>query len=209
MSALEVAVIAPLVCSMVFLLVRELRRRSTDHDITPAATRILFPFAGQALSTPAFDAALRLARSEGATLVPAYLAVVPLSVRLDTPLKREAEVALPLLEVVEQRAAKQGVAVDSRIERGRTQRHALRTLMERERFDQIVVPASANNGDGFSSDDIAWMLEQAPGEILILRPPRRTSTRRLRRGRDQRRDDRVRRVLLRVPEDAEHEAAIS
>ena len=58
--------------------------RGQDH---PAATRILFPFVGESLSTPAFDAALRIARAEGATLVPAYLAIVPLSVQLDTPLE--------------------------------------------------------------------------------------------------------------------------
>ena len=127
---------------------------------------------GQALSTPAFDAALRLARAEGATLVPAYLAIVPLSVQLDTPLRKQAEAALPLLEAIEQRAATQGVPVDSRIEPGRSVRHSLRQLMEHERFDRIVA-AGATNGDGFSADDVAWLLENAPGEILILRPSRK------------------------------------
>ena len=73
MSPIEVIVIAALVASTVYLLTRELKRRRTDGAITPAPKRILFPFLGQALSTPAFDAALRLARAEGATLVPAYL----------------------------------------------------------------------------------------------------------------------------------------
>ncbi len=41
--------------------------------------------------------------------MPAYLAVVPLSVALETPLRKEAEAALPLLEAVEQRAATMGV----------------------------------------------------------------------------------------------------
>ena len=52
--------------------------------------------------------------------MPAYLAIVPLSVHLDTPLRKQAEAALPLLEAIEQRAAKQGVPVDSRIEPGRS-----------------------------------------------------------------------------------------
>ncbi|MGC1802319.1 MAG: universal stress protein, partial [Solirubrobacterales bacterium] len=123
MSPVEIVVLAALAGSTGYLLIREVRRRRTDASITPAPTRILFPFVGQALSTPAFDAALRLARAEGATLVPAYLAIVPLSVQLDTPLKRQAETALPMLEAVEQRAATQGVAVDSRIEPGRSVRH--------------------------------------------------------------------------------------
>ena len=174
MSPVLVAIAVALACSTGYLLVRELQRGRTDASITPAATRILFPFVGKTLSTPAFDAALRLARAEGATLVPAYLAIVPLSVQLDTPLKGQAEAALPMLEAIEQRAATQGVPVDSRIEPGRSVRHAFRRLMEHERFDRVVA-AGATNGDGFSSDDVAWMLEHAPGEILILRPSRKTA----------------------------------
>ena len=44
--------------------------------------------------------------------------------------------------------------------------------MEHERFDRVVA-AGASNGDGFSAEDIAWLLENAPGEILILRPRRK------------------------------------
>ena len=171
MSAVLIAIIILLACSTGYLLVRELQRRRTEAKITPAATRILFPFVGESLSTPAFDAALRIARAEGATLVPAYLAIVPLSVQLDTPLKKQAAVALPMLEAIEQRAATQGVPVDARIEPGRSVRHAFRRLMEHERFDRVVA-AGATNGDGFSSDDVAWLLENAPGDVLILRPGR-------------------------------------
>ena len=171
MSAVLIVIIILLAGSTGFLAVRELKRRRTEAKITPAATRILFPFLGDTLSTPAFDAALRIARAEGATLVPAYLAIVPLSVQLDTPLKKQAEVALPMLEAIEQRAATQGVPVDSRIEPGRSVRHAFRRLMEHERFDRVVA-AGATNGDGFSSDDVAWLLENAPGTVLIIRPDR-------------------------------------
>ena len=93
------------------------KARNTIAIARPAATRILFPFVGESLSTPAFDAALRIARAEGATLVPAYLAIVPLSVQLDTPLKKQAAVALPMLEAIEQRAATQGVPVDGDVRR--------------------------------------------------------------------------------------------
>ena len=115
------------------------------RSITPARTQDPLPVRRQALSTPAFDAALRIARAEGATAGPAYLAIVPLSVALETPLKRQAEAALPLLEAIEQRAATKGVAVDSRIERGRSVRHAFRLLMEHESFDRVVA-AGASNG---------------------------------------------------------------
>ena len=208
MSPIEIVVALVLLGCIGYLLIRELKRRRTEASITPAARRILFPFTGEALSTPAFDAALRLARAEGATLVPAYLAVVPLSVALDTPLRKVAEAAVPLLEAIEQRAAAMGVHVDSRIERGRTVRHALRRLMEEESFDRVVV-AGANNGhDGFSSDDIAWLLEQAPGEIVVLRPAREVA--RLNgRAFDERRKDRVRRVFFRMPEHAQREAPVA
>jgi nucleotide-binding universal stress UspA family protein len=207
MSPFEIVVAIVLLGCVGLLLVRELERRRTDRAITPAARRILFPFTGEALSTPAFDAALRLARAEGATLVPAYLAVVPLSVSLDTPLKKEARTALPLLEAIEQRATAMDVNVDSRIERGRTVRHALRRVMEEETFDRIVAAGASNGHDGFSPDDIAWLLEQAPSEIVILRPSREVA--RLNgRAVDERRDDRVRRIFFRMPEHAKREAPV-
>jgi nucleotide-binding universal stress UspA family protein len=208
MSTTELVIAFALLACIGYLLIRELKRRRTEALITAAPTRILFPFVGEALSTPAFDAALRLARAEGATLVPAYLAVVPLNVALETPLKREAEAALPLLEAIEQRATALGVTVDSRIERGRTVRHALLLLMAEESFDRIVVAGASNGHDGFSSDDIAWLLEHAPGEIVILRPARDVA--RL-NGRpfDERRKDRVRRVFFRMPEHAQREAPVA
>jgi hypothetical protein len=144
-------------------------RRRRAHPV-PGSARILFPIAGPALSRPTLEAALRLARADDATLVPAYLAAVPLHLPLDAALARECEVALPLLEAVEQRAAATGVAVDSRIERGRTYRHALLGLLEREPFERIVVAAAPEGAPGFTAEDVAWLLRRAPGDIVVLRP---------------------------------------
>ena len=82
-------------------------------------------------------------------------------------------------------------------------------LMENESFDRVVAAGASNGGhDGFSPDDIDWLLENAPGEVLILRPARKAAV--LPAGaRDQRRDDRVSRVLFRMPEHAQREAAVS
>ena len=105
--------------------------------------RILLPFTGTEISRRALDAALRLARAEDATLMPAYLAAVPKQLPLGcarSPTRRAR--AMPMLEAIEQRAAAQGVAVDARIERGRSYRHALERLLERETFDRVVVPAT-------------------------------------------------------------------
>ena len=116
------------------------------------------------------DATLRIARAEQATLVPAYLARVPMHLPLAAPLPRECVEAMSLLEAIEHRATRAGVAVDARIERGRTYRHALRELLAHEHQDRIVVAADTSGSDGFDATDVAWLLEHAPGEILVLRP---------------------------------------
>lgn len=135
-----------------------------------AIHQILLPFTGTEVSRRALDAALRLARVEDATLMPAYLAVVPKRLPLDCAIPNEATKAMPMLEAIEQRATAQGVSVDARIERGRSYRHALERMLERETFDRVVVPASASGATGFSGDDLVWLLQKAPAEVLILRP---------------------------------------
>jgi nucleotide-binding universal stress UspA family protein len=131
---------------------------------------ILLPFTGQTISRRALDAALRLAKAEDAILMPAYLAVVPLNMPLNAAVPKQADKSLPLLEAIEQRASAQGIAVDSRIERGRSYKHALLRLLDQEDFDRVVVPATALPGSGFSGEDLVWLLEQAPSEVVILRP---------------------------------------
>jgi nucleotide-binding universal stress UspA family protein len=149
-----------------FLLARSRRRRGAPDSVH----RILLPFTGTEISRRALDAALRLARAEDAVLMPAYLAPVPLRLPLGCSLPGEAGRAMPMLEAIEQRAAAQGVAVDARIERGRSYRHALERLLDAEPFDRVVVPAHANGGEGLSGDDLVWLLRRAPAEVLILRP---------------------------------------
>ena len=58
---------------------------------------------------------------------------------------------MPVLELIDQRASRAGVPVDSRIERGRSPRHALARLIEHERFDTLVVPARTSTSDGFDA----------------------------------------------------------
>jgi hypothetical protein len=103
-------------------------------------------------------------------VVPVFLARVPLHLPLDAPLPRQAEVANALQEAIEQRATDFGVPVDARIERGRTYRHALRQTVDHERFDRIVIAGAAHGADGFDPDDVAWLLDNAEGEIVVLRP---------------------------------------
>ena len=77
---------------------------------------------------------------------------------------------MPILEAVELAARRAGVPVDARIERGRSPVDTLQRLWEVETFERIVVPAPAPGRSGFSSKDITWMLDHAPGEVLVLRP---------------------------------------
>jgi len=146
-------------------------RRQTAHGKLPRGTRrILVPFTGTTISRRAFDAAVRLARVEDATIMPAYLARVPRHLPLDAPLPVLCQSAMPMLEAIEQRASAQGVKVDARIVRGRTYRDALRRLLDEEHVDRVIVSATSNSRAGLSSDDLEWLLEKVPAEVLILRP---------------------------------------
>ncbi len=149
----------------------ERRRRALALARRDPVRRIAFPFTGEGLSEPALLAALRLAHAEGATLMPVYLALVPMRLSAAVPLPGEATVGMGLLEAVEQRAMRAHVPVDARVERGRTVRHALRELMSNERFERMVVAAGAEDrGVGFSPEDVAWLIKRAPGELIALRP---------------------------------------
>ena len=150
-----------------FLLPRARRR---PHQLPRGTRRILLPFTGMSISRRSFDAAVRLARAEDATIMPAYLARVPRQLPLDAPLPAQCLQAMPLLEAIEQRARTQGVAVDTRIIRGRTYRDALRRMLDSEPVDRVIVSATANSLKGLSADDLEWMLEKVPAEVLILRP---------------------------------------
>ncbi len=167
MTALVIGLVA-----LVLVLVAALAYRSR----TPRALRrprggrrILVPFTGS-LDPTVLGAAIRIARAEDAVLVPAYLLIVPLEYAEDSPVSKDVAVAMPALEAVEHAALRAGVAVDARIEKGRTPTHALRRLWEVEKFDRLVVPARAGDHDGFDPKELAWLLTHAPTETLVLRP---------------------------------------
>jgi nucleotide-binding universal stress UspA family protein len=144
------------------------RRPASDNRT--AVRRILLPFTGQAISRRAFEAAARLAKAENATIIPAFLARVPRTLPLDSPLPAQCDQAMVLMEALEQRAHAEGVAVDARIARGRTYRDALRRLLDEEQFDRVIVSATESSANGLSPDDLEWLLERVPAEVMILRP---------------------------------------
>jgi len=132
--------------------------------------RVLVPFTRGHLDPTVLDAAIRITRAEDATLVPAYLILVPMQFALDAPMTQEMALAIPLLEAVEHAAGRAGVAVDARVESGRTPIHALERLWSVEHFDRVVIPAPAGREPGFTPKELLWALTNSPSETLILRP---------------------------------------
>jgi nucleotide-binding universal stress UspA family protein len=141
-----------------------------ERDARPGSRCVLVPFTRGHLDPSVLEAALRIAKAEEATLVPAYLILVPLDLPLDAAMSQDCAQAVPLLEAVEHAASRAGVPVDARIESGRTPIHALERLWAAEHFDRIVVPAPTDREPGFVPGELLWMLTNAPSETVILRP---------------------------------------
>lgn len=160
-AALSTAALAP---ARLYRRLREGRRRR------PGSRRVLVPFTRGHLEPTVLDAAIRIARAEEATLVPAYLILIPMQFPLDAPMSQDCGMAIPLLEAVEHAASRAGIPVDARVESGRTPIHALERLWDVESFDRIVIPAPAGREPGFTPRELLWMLTHAPSETLILRP---------------------------------------
>jgi hypothetical protein len=165
-----IAIVAAVLAVAAVLVAVWAPRRRPSLDKRTRIARVLVPFTGGALDETVLAAAIRIARAEDATLVPAYLIVVPLDRPEDAAMQKEVAVAMPLLEAVEQAALRGGVPVDARVESGRTPIHALKRLWDVEHFDRIVVPAQVGRGNGFSPKDLIWMLTNAPSQTVILRP---------------------------------------
>lgn len=149
-------------------LLREVRRRRRETD---SGETLLFPFDPSTFSQRALDRSIKIARGSGATLLPTYLAVVPLRVSLDSPLPRHADRAFPMLDEIELEATRQGVRVDSSIESGRTLRHALSRTVDERDPDQALFAASVDGCEGFSPDDVAWFLNRVDCGVVVLKPP--------------------------------------
>jgi nucleotide-binding universal stress UspA family protein len=125
---------------------------------------------GSSISRRAFDAAVRLATAENATIVPAFLACVPRYLPIESAVPVQCSDGMTLLEAIEQKAEAQGLTVDARVGRGRSYRDALRRLIADEHFDRVIVSATDSPRIGLSGEDLEWLLERVPAEVLILRP---------------------------------------
>src|SRR6478735_1670111 len=114
-SLVLIAIIAAGVTTSLIAASRRRRRVTVLRAAPPGGRRILVPFTGGALNHRVLEAAIRVSRAENATLVPAYLLIVPLRLPEDAPMADEVARAMPLLEAVEHAALRAGVAVDARI----------------------------------------------------------------------------------------------
>ena len=137
---------------------------------TTLAHRVLLPFVADALSEHALLTALRLARSDRGTLVPVLLVRIPREHALDSPVPPHSGMPLSLQHAVEDRAHDFNVPVDPHVIGGRTYRHALRRAIGQAHSDQIVMAADLVGNLGFNADDVAWMLNQTAGKLVIVRP---------------------------------------
>jgi hypothetical protein len=144
--------------------------RLPRRERTRPVRRILLPFTGDAISRRAFEAATRLAKAENAIIMPAFLARVPMNLPLDSPVPRQCESGMPLLEAIEQRVSALGLPVESRVARGRSYRDALRHILENEQFDRIIVSVPEDERSGLTHDDLLWLIDRVPAEIMLLRP---------------------------------------
>lgn len=165
-----IPVLALLLGFAVGLATTHLRHRSRRSPTLARTKHILLPFTSTTLSRRALESALRLALAENATLMPAFLATVPWTLPLDSALPRQSGVGMPLLEAIEQRAAAEGIPVDSRVQAGRTYRHALERLLAREQFDRVIISASESLRTGLSAADLLSLLRHTNAEVMILRP---------------------------------------
>ena len=89
MTALLIALVIVLAIALGALAILSFRGRRSAPAPARGSGRILFPFIGGALSRRALDAALRLASVEEATVVPIFLARVPLHLPIDAPLPHQ------------------------------------------------------------------------------------------------------------------------
>ena len=113
---------------------------------------------------------MRLAKAEDAIIMPAFLARVPMSLPLDTALPVQSARGMPLLEAIEQRATstlaclltRASDAVADPAMRCATARAGAFRPHHRLRRRRSWV--------GLSYEDLRWMLDRVPAEILILRP---------------------------------------
>jgi hypothetical protein len=165
-AGIVIGLVAALLLAVV---VHEARRRLARRR-GESRRRLLVPFTSGELDPTVLAAAIRIARAENATLVPAYLLVMPWELSESSPMQQQVRVAMPLLEAVEHAALRAGVRVDARVEAGRSPTHALGKLWAAEHFDRTIVPAPIGRASGFQPKDITWILGHAPMETLILRP---------------------------------------
>ena len=131
-------------------------------------SRIAFPFTGEGLSEPALAAALRLARAEGATLMPVYLALVPLRLEIDVPLRSQCEIAFALLKQSSSEPRRQRSR--STADRARADRPPRAAGADRARALRAMVVAGPDGTVGGFPEDVAWLLAHVPGELIALRP---------------------------------------
>src|ERR1019366_4854682 len=108
------------------------RRRHRRSPQLASTRQILLPFTGTTLSRRALEAAIRLAKVDEATLMPAFPATLPPTPTPESPPSKQSRIGMALLEAIEQRATAEGVPIDSRLQPGRSYRPAPPRLLQNQ-----------------------------------------------------------------------------
>jgi hypothetical protein len=127
--------------------------------------------------SPRRPTALQMARTESATLVPVRLERIPLHLPMDASPDHQLADALA---GIQRRARDLGVHIDPRIGHGRSYRHALLRTLTTERYDRVVLATGPGSGVEFTAADVAWVVDHADAEIVVMaaerpRRPRRNA----------------------------------
>ena len=145
------------------------RRPAKGRPVT--VRRILLPFTGQAISRRAFEAAVRLAKAEDATIMPAFLARVPRNLPLDSPLPAQCADgdATARGDRAERAAARESPLI-------RGSRGAAPTATRcagcsrRSSSTGSSCPPPTAPGSGSAATTSSGCSQRVPAEIMILRP---------------------------------------
>jgi hypothetical protein len=141
------------------------RPSSAAPALAAPSHRILLPFTGRSLSQRALDTALRTALTENATLVPVRLERIPLHLPMGASPGHQLADALA---GIQRRARDLGVHIEPRIGYGRSYRHALLRTLTTERYDRVVLATGPGSGVEFTAADVAWVVDRADGEIVVV-----------------------------------------
>ncbi|HET8607518.1 MAG TPA: universal stress protein [Gaiellaceae bacterium] len=148
---------------------------SPDEQVLPEATfsRILVPMKLGLIGEEMIATAVRLAQERGASVTALHVVRVPLELPLDEPMIDREERAEASIAEAKLLGSENGVEVEGAIVRSRSIGHAIVAQAEATGADLIVLGSAPRwrRRSQFFSPTVAYVLERAPCEVLIVAFP--------------------------------------